>query len=66
MNFFDKHFDIDNLIPTDDSESGFMVKQVVWDKIYKKEMEDIKDELKNNPAILNNLNNKLFNIRKSK
>lgn len=61
MNFFDKHFDIDNLIPTDDSESGFMVKQVVWDKIYKKYMDRIRLFVKeHNSELLEKVNNKLM------
>lgn len=61
MNFFDKHFDIDNLIPTDDSESGFMVKQVVWDKIYKKYMDRIRPFVKeHNSELLEKVNNKLM------
>ena len=59
LNFYSKKYDMDLVQQKDDGQ--FFIKQKDWDKIYKKEMEDIKDELKNNPAILNNLNNKLFN-----
>ena len=38
----------------------FVISQTAWDKIYKKEMEPVKIEIKENPAILEDLNNKLF------
>lgn len=58
MNFYEKKYDMD-LIGQDEN-GNFVIKQKDWDKIYKKEMEDIKEELKTNEEILNNLNKKLF------
>ena len=58
MNFYEKKYDMD-LISQDD-KGNFIIKQNDWDKIYKKEMAGIKEELKTNEKILNNLNKKLF------
>ena len=58
MNFYEKKYDMD-LISQDD-KGNFVIKQNDWDKIYKKEMAGIKEELKTNEDILNNLNKKLF------
>ena len=58
MNFYEKKYDMD-LISQDD-KGNFIIKQNDWDKIYKKEMAGIKEELKTNEEILNNLNKKLF------
>ena len=58
MNFFDKNYDIDNLYPT---ENGFKIKQVVWDKIYKKEMDTVRSFIKSNhDELLKSINNKLI------
>lgn len=58
--FFDKNFCIDNLIPTDETESGFKIKQTTWDSIYKKQMDTIRPWVKNNNAeLLEKVNNRL-------
>ena len=59
MNFYEKKYDMDFI--KQDDKGNFVITQTTWDKIYKKEMEIIKEELKTNPAILEDLNNKLFN-----
>lgn len=59
MNFYEKKYDMDLI--SQDENGNFVIKQKDWDKIYKKEMESIKEELKTNEEILNNLNKKLFN-----
>lgn len=59
MNFYEKKYDMDFI--KQDDKGNFVITQTTWDKIYKKEMEVIKEELKANPAILEDLNNKLFN-----
>lgn len=59
FNFYEKLFDMD-LISQDDN-GNFRIKQTEWDKIYKRQMSGIKEELKTNTSILDNLNNKLFN-----
>lgn len=59
LTFYEKKYDMD-LVKQDD-KGNFIIVQSDWDKIYKKEMNPIRDELKENPAILEDLNNKLFN-----
>ena len=52
FNFYEKHFDMDNLIPSDMSESGFLIKQTVWDKIYQGHMDKIRPWVKENAGNL--------------
>ncbi len=52
MHFFEKHFDMDKLEPTELSESGFMIKQTVWDNIYQHHMDIIRPWVKKNANIL--------------
>ena len=59
FNFYEKMFDMD--LVSQDEQGNFRIKQNEWDKIYKKQMTGIKEELKTNPTILENLNQKLFN-----
>ena len=60
MRFYDEHFDIDKLIPTEESETGFMIKQDVWDKIYQSKMNKVRTYIKNNhDDLLTRLNNRL-------
>ena len=58
FNFYEKMFDMD--LVSQDEKGTFRIKQTEWDKIYKREMSGIKEELKTNVEILNNLNKKLF------
>ena len=61
LNFFDKHFDVDNLYPTDKTESSLMIKQTVWDKIYQKHMDIIRPYIKShNEELLQSVNNTLI------
>lgn len=46
LNFFDKNFDIDELITMDNSEYQYAILQTKWDKIYKKGMDPVRDFLK--------------------
>ena len=60
FNFYEKHFDMDNLIPSEMSESGFLIKQTVWDKIYQSHMDKIRPWVKeNSAALLEEVNNRL-------
>ena len=60
FNFYEKHFDMDNLIPSEISESGFLIKQTVWDKIYQSHMDKIRPWVKeNSAALLEEVNNRL-------
>lgn len=52
MNFFEKHFDMDKLEPTELSESGFMIKQTIWDNIYQHHMDIIRPWARKNADIL--------------
>lgn len=58
--FFDRNFSIDNLVPTDETESGFKIKQATWDSIYKKQMDIIRPWVKeNNTELLKKVNARL-------
>ena len=60
FNIYEKHFDMDNLIPSEMSESGFLIKQTVWDKIYQSHMDKIRPWVKENSAtLLEEVNNRL-------
>ena len=50
--FYEKHFDMDNLIPNEETESGFVIKQTTWDKIYQSHMDKIRPWVRENAAIL--------------
>ena len=50
--FYEKHFDMDNLIPSEETESGFVIKQTTWDKIYQSHMDKIRPWVRENAAIL--------------
>lgn len=58
MTFYEKKYDMDLI--SQDEKGNFIIKQSSWDKIYKKEMDGIREELKTNEDILNDLNKKLF------
>lgn len=60
FNFYNANFDIDKLIPSDKTESGFKIKQTDWDNIYQKQMDIIRPFVKkNNAELLNTVNNRL-------
>lgn len=57
--FFEKNYDIDILYPT---ENGMKIKQITWDKIYKKEMDPVRNYIKaNSNELLFKINNQLIN-----
>lgn len=59
FNFYNQHFDIDQLIGAD-TESGFKIKQIVWDKYYKGHMDIIRPWVqKHSEELLKMINNKL-------
>lgn len=61
LSFFEKYFDMDNLYTTDLTESGLMIKQTVWEKIYQKQMDVIRPYIKShNQELLNSVNNTLI------
>lgn len=60
FNFYEKNFDIDSLEVCEDSESGFKIKQTIWDKKYQFHMNIIRPYIqKNNKQLLEAVNNKL-------
>lgn len=46
LSFFDKNFDVDELIVMNNSEYQYAILQTKWDKIYKKGMDPVRDFLK--------------------
>ena len=46
--FIEKYFDIDKAIPDGLTESGFKIRQDVWDKIYQNQMDIIRPYIKKN------------------
>ena len=60
MHFFERHFDMDKLEPTELSESGFMIKQTIWDNIYQHHMDIIRPWVKKNAdTLLEQVNERL-------
>ena len=61
MAFFDKHFDVDNLIPVNEEGAQFAIKQTVWDKIYTKKMDKVRAFIKSHyDELLTAMNNRLI------
>lgn len=60
-NFYSNNFNIDDLILEETAESGFKIKQVVWDKKYQNHMDIIRPYVKNNKdELLEAVNGRLF------
>ena len=58
--FYERHFDVDKLIASSHSESGFVIKQTDWDNVYKKYMDKIRPWVKANAAdLLEKINQRL-------
>ena len=58
--FYSMNFDIDLAEPDDFTESGFKIKQTVWDKMYQKQMDIIRPFVKDhNEELLKAVNDKL-------
>jgi DNA polymerase-3 subunit alpha len=58
--FYERHFDVDKLIASSHSESGFVIKQTDWDSVYKKYMDKIRPWVKSNAAdLLEKINQRL-------
>ena len=59
FDFYSAHFDVDKLEPAD-TESGFKIKQVVWDNVYQKYMDKIRPWVREHAAeLLIEVNNRL-------
>ena len=52
FNFYSAYFDIDKLEPCEDTESGFKIKQTIWDNYYQKHMNIIRTYIQKNAADL--------------
>lgn len=60
FSFYEEYFDLDKLEPSEISESGFMIKQTVWDKIYQSYMDNIRAFIqKNGKKLLVSVNERL-------
>lgn len=61
MAFFDKYFDVDNLIPVNEEGAQSAIKQTVWDKIYTKKMDKVRAFIKSHyDELLTAMNNRLI------
>lgn len=61
LNFYESNFDMDNLIPTEKTESGFKIRQTIWDSIYQRHMDIIRPFIKaHNAELLESVNNKII------
>ena len=62
FDFYSKHFDIDKLIPCEDTESGFKIKQIAWDNYYQKHMSIVRPFVQKHAAeLLVSVNTRLMN-----
>lgn len=57
QNFYEKNYDVDVL---ENIQGEIYIQQKVWDKIYKKEMEPVKNYITDHPELLDNLNKNLY------
>lgn len=61
FDFYSENFDVDKLLPCEKTESGFKIRQIVWDNYYKKHMDIIRPFIqKNAAALLNAVNDRLM------
>ena len=59
--FYSNHFDIDKLLPCEDAESGFKIRQVAWDNYYQKHMNIVRPYVQKHAAeLLVSVNNRLM------
>ena len=59
--FYSKHFDIDKLLPCEDTESGFKIRQVAWDMYYQRHMDIVRPFVQKHAAeLLIAVNNRLM------
>ena len=61
FNFYSNSFDIDLCTPADDTDSGFKIKQSIWDDIYQKQMDILRPYIKkHNAELLKAVNDRLI------
>ena len=56
-NFYEKNYNVDLI---ENIEDNIYIQQKTWDKIYKKEMDPVRQYISSHPELLENLNNMLF------
>jgi DNA polymerase-3 subunit alpha len=60
FDFYSANFNIDKLEPSAETESGFKIKQTVWETYYQKHMDKVRPWVKENAGLLlSQVNNKL-------
>ena len=60
FSFIEKYFDMDKAVPDSSTESGFKIRQDVWDKIYQNQMDIIRPYVKkNHDYLLKSVNDRL-------
>ena len=60
LNFYEKVFDMDLLVPNPNGDTQFMIKQTIWDNLYQHHMDIIRPWVKKNSAdLLKKVNDKL-------
>ena len=60
FNFYSAHFDVDKLEPCEETESGFKIKQTIWDNYYQKHMSIVRPFVQKHAAeLLVAVNNRL-------
>ena len=61
FDFYSNSFDIDLCTPADDTDSGFKIKQSIWDDIYQKQMDIVRPFIKkNHDRLLQAVNERLI------
>lgn len=59
--FIERNFNIDSLVPSEETESGFKIKQTVWKKVYDSYMDKVRPFVqKNKDDLLKKVNDKLM------
>lgn len=59
--FYSKNFDIDLLVPSETSESGFRIPQIKWNNIYQRHMDKVRPYVKeHNAELLKAVNERLI------
>lgn len=60
FNFYEKHFNMDYILPSESDEAEFMIKQTTWDNIYQSHMDKVRPFVKeHNKELLAAVNKRL-------
>ena len=61
FDFYSRHFDIDKLLPCEETESGFKIRQTAWDVYYQRHMDVVRPFVQKHAAeLLIEVNNRLM------